>query len=79
MDAGHTQLNREHVNALWEKASNKHWEFGRLISLWEHDISVPAELRPPKNSKGQLVRFDYVDLIGRRTARVAAFRSEAVA
>ena len=55
------------VEACWLTATQSWWYMSDIIAKWESDPRVPDELKPPKDSNGNLVPFRLPDLGGRST------------
>ena len=57
----------DHVEAVWEAASNSRYSMGQLLAKWSNSNSVRPDLKPPTDADGRLLQFTYRELGARLT------------
>ena len=55
------------VEACWQTAAERWYDMSDVLARWDSDPSVPEELRPPKDSRGDFALYRPFNLGGRST------------
>jgi hypothetical protein len=56
-----------HIEAVWKTVARSPFEMDKVLERWNKNNEIASELKPPTDENGILLRFEYADLVSRRT------------